>query len=285
MLLVNGSEGIGTGFSTKIPCFNPIDIIKYIKDILTGKEPNKEFIPYYRGFKGTIEKDEMPTRYITKGVYIIKKNKIDITELPIGTWNEDYIIYLEKLLDQGKIKDYKDMSTDKVVNIQIVLNNEHDNIVDSLKLSTYLSINNMNLFNEKEQLTHYNEIHEICDYFIDHRLKYYNIRKEYIINLLEKQCEILKNKYTYINETLKGTIDLRKKTSEFIQELLENKKYIKVENTFNYLIKMSMDSVSEDNVESLKKEYEDKCSELVVIKNTTIQQMWLKELTHLEKFL
>ena len=117
------------------------------------------------------------------------------------------------------------------------------------------------------------------------RLKYYNIRKEYIINLLEKQCDILKNKYTYINEVLKGSIDLRKKTSQDIQEVLENKHYIKVENTFNYLIKMSMDSVCEDNVLILKKEYEDKCSELTIIKNTTIQQMWIKELTHLEKFL
>ena len=285
MILVNGTEGIGTGFSTKIPCFNPNDIIKYIKDTLTGKEPNTNFIPYYRGFKGTIEKDEIPTRYITKGVYTIKKNKIDITELPIGTWNEDYITHLEKLIDQGKIKDYKDMSTDKVVSIQIVMNNEDDDIIDNLKLSSYLSINNMNLFNEKEQLTHYNEIHEICDYFIKHRLDYYDVRKKHLIQVIEKQTEVLKNKFTYISELLKGTIDLRKKAVQTINELLESKQYLKIDGTYNYLIKMAMDSVCEENVVSLKKDYDDKCKELEEIKATSIQQMWINELMHLEKFL
>ena len=286
MILVNGTEGIGTGFSTKIPCFNPLEIIKYITNKLNGIEVNTNFVPYYRGFKGTIERDTIaPYRFITKGVYSIKKNKLEITELPIGTWNEDYIIYLEKLIEQGKIKDYKDMSTDKIVNITIILNNENDDIEDILKLSTYLSINNMNLFNEKEQLTHFSEIHEICDYFINCRLRYYNTRKLHLINILEKQTEILKNKFTYISELLKGTIDLRKKTIIVIQELLESKEYIKVDNSYNYLIKMTMDSVCEENVTSLKKEYDDKLKELEIIKNTTIQQMWIKELTHLEKFL
>ena len=283
MILVNGTEGIGTGFSTKIPCFNPVEIIRYIINTLEDKETQKEFIPYYRGFKGKIERDEIPTRFITKGVYSIKKNKVEITELPIGTWNEDYIIYLEKLIDQGKIKDYKDMSTNKDVNIQVVLNDEDD--IELLKLTTYLSINNMNLFNEKEQLMHFNEISEICDYFIKHRLSYYDIRKSHLIKILEKQTEILKNKYTYITELLKGTIDLRKKSSDVVNELLENKNYIKIDNTYNYLVEMSMNSVCDEKVESLKKEYDTKCKELDEVKSTTIHKMWIKELTYLEKFL
>jgi len=284
MILVNGTEGIGTGFSTKIPCFNPVEIIKYIINSLEGTERQTEFIPYYRGFKGKIVKDEIPTRFITKGVFSIKKNKVEITELPIGTWNEDYITYLEKLIDQGKIKDYKDMSTDKDVSIQVVLNNEDDD-TDILKLSTFLSINNMNLFNEKEQLMHFNEITEICDYFIKYRLNYYDIRKQHLIKVLEHQTEVLKNKYTYISELLKGTIDLRKKTCEVVDELLQHKHYIKINNSYNYLVEMSMNSVCDEKVEILKKEYDTKCSELEEIKNTTIQQMWIKELKHLEKFL
>jgi DNA topoisomerase-2 len=284
MILVNGTEGIGTGFSTKIPCFNPVEIIKYIINTLECTQTQTEFIPYYRGFKGTIVKDEIPTRFVTKGVFTIKKNKVDITELPIGTWNEDYITYLEKLIDQGKIKDYKDMSTDKDVSIQVVLNSEDDD-TDILKLSTYLSINNMNLFNEKEQLMHFNEIHEICDYFIKYRLNYYDIRKQHLIKVLEHQKEVLKNKYTYITEVLKGTIDLRKKSCEIVDELLINKHYMKINNSYSYLVEMSMNSVCDEKVELLKKEYDTKCSELEEIKNTTIQQMWIKELKHLEKFL
>jgi hypothetical protein len=167
------------------------------------------------------------------------------------------------------------------------INNDpyYDMSFGSLNTDYMFSINNMNLFNEKEQLTRYNEIHEICDYFIEHRLKYYDIRKSYLINVLEKQIEVLKNKFTYITELLKGTIDLRKKTLPIINELLESKKYMKIDETYNYLIKMTMDSVCEENVATLKKEYDDKLKELDDIKNTSIQTMWLKELSHLEKFL
>jgi DNA topoisomerase-2 len=287
MVIVNGTEGIGTGFSTKIPSFNPSDIINYIKSYLEGKlkESQKEFIPYYKGFKGTIYRDdENPTRFITKGVYSIKKNKVEITELPIGLWNEDYIIYLERLIDLGTIKDYKDMSTDKNVNIQVVLVND-DNVEKTLKLTSYLSINNMNLFNKDEQLTHYNEIHEICDDFIKVRLEYYNLRKIYLIKLLNNECELLKNKHAYISELLKGTIDLRKKTTIEINGILEKNKYIKIDNTYNYLIKMTMDSVCEENVEHLQKEYELKIKELDETIKLSIQNMWLNELVQLEKFI
>ena len=85
----------------------------------------------------------------------------------------------------------------------------------------------MNLFNEKEQLTHYNEVHEICDAFIAVRIQYYDIRKKYLITQLEKETEILKNKYTYITEILAGTLDLRKKSIQQINDSLEEKKYIK----------------------------------------------------------
>ena len=286
MVLINGTEGIGTGFSTKIPSFNPLNIIKYIKQYLEGKIDQKtDFIPYYKGFKGIIYRDdENPTRFITKGVYSIKKNKVEITELPIGSWNEDYIIYLEKLIDLGTIKDYKDMSTDKNVNIQVVLVNE-ENVEKTLKLTSYLSINNMNLFNQEEKLTHYNEIYEICDDFIKVRLEYYNLRKIYLIKLLENECELLKNKHAYISELLKGTIDLRKKTTLDITGILENKQYIKIENTYNYLIKMTMDSVCEENVEHLQKEYNLKLKELDETIKLSIQNMWLNELVQLEKFI
>ena len=55
MILVNGTSGIGTGWSTDVPCFNPVDIAKNIKLHLVGQEM-KEMVPYYKGFKGSIKK-------------------------------------------------------------------------------------------------------------------------------------------------------------------------------------------------------------------------------------
>jgi DNA topoisomerase-2 len=198
MVLVNGAEGIGTGFSTKIPCFNPKVLIQYIRDVIQHKEQNRELIPYYKGFKGTIQQDEKEGRFITKGIFKESKNKIDITELPIGTWNEDYIIFLEKLVEDGTIKDYKDLSTDKNVNIQIVCNIDASEIEKTLRLTSTLSMTNMNLFNEKEKLTHYTKPHDIIDDFILKRIGWYETRKQHIIQLLEKDLILLENKYKYI---------------------------------------------------------------------------------------
>ena len=281
MVLVNGAEGIGTGFSTKIPCFNPKDLIQYIRDVITHKTPNTNLVPYYKGFKGTIEV-ENDTRFITKGKYSQSKNKIDITELPIGTWNEDYIIFLEKLVEDGTIKDYKDLSTDKNVNIQIVTSNEFD-VEKTLKLTTTLSISNMNLFNEKEKLTHYTKAHEIIDDFILKRIGYYEKRKQHIIGVLERELVLLQNKYKYIQQVLDGSIDLRKKTIEQIYAILTSFSYVKIEDSYNYLIKMSMDSVSIENVETLKKQFDSKQKELDIIKKTTVEESWLNELNDLEK--
>jgi DNA topoisomerase-2 len=286
MILVNGSKGIGTGFSTEIQCFNPKDLTQYILNVLEDKPTCKEFVPYYRGFRGSIVR-ETESRFITKGVYSIKKNIVEITELPVGTWNEDYLIYLDKLVEEGIIKDFNDMSTDKVVNFKITLAKDfnEDEIVKTLRLYSYLSFSNMNLFNHEEKLVHYNKIHEICDDFIEQRLKYYGMRKEYLLAILVKEIEILKNKYNYIQEILEETLDLRKKSTTDICAILSEKGYSKIEGSYHYLIKMSMDSVCEENVKHLRIQYTDKETEYKEIERVTIQELWSKELRELEKIL
>lgn len=53
-VLVNGAEGIGTGWSTSIPNFNPRDITANLRRMLDGEQP-EPMKPWYRGFTGTIE--------------------------------------------------------------------------------------------------------------------------------------------------------------------------------------------------------------------------------------
>lgn len=50
MVLVNGSEGIGTGWSSYIPNYNPRDIVANVKRLLNGEEM-QPMDPWYRGFK------------------------------------------------------------------------------------------------------------------------------------------------------------------------------------------------------------------------------------------
>jgi len=147
MILVNGTKGIGTGFSTDIPCFNPKELIDYILKKLEDPNHIRDFIPYYKHFTGTIEKEDS-RRFITKGKYSIQNKTIIITELPIGVWNEDYITHLEKCIVDNKLKDYSDQSTDSVIYFKLTLkeNMDEEAILKTFKLTTTLSINNMNLF-------------------------------------------------------------------------------------------------------------------------------------------
>ena len=225
MVLVNGALGIGTGFSTKIPCYNPKQIVNVIKHKIKDSEIRMDYvediIPYYNGFKGEIEYTENG-RYVTRAVYqIINDTKLVITELPIGIWNEDYITFLEKCLETKKnnLKDYKDLSTDKEICIELIFQNHVDlykystinSIEKNFKFSSSLSITNMYLFNEDETLIHYKNVNDIINNFIDVRMKYYDMRKEHQIKNMEATLKILHNKYRYITETLEGSIDLRKK--------------------------------------------------------------------------
>lgn len=295
MVLVNGSVGIGTGFSTNIPCFNPIEIVTYIKNHLQEHvENNMSLAPYYRHFKGTIEQvDEM--KYATNGNIIVKNDTITITELPIGVWNEPYIVFLEKCLEEKKygLKDYKDLSTDK--DIQITLKFDSDinldnkqslhNICQKFKLSSNISLTNMYLFDENEKLKHYVSVYEIIEDFVETRLKYYNIRKEYQIKKMEEELKICSNKYKFICEILEDTIDLRKKKSKEITQLLTEKDYDKYENSYSYLTKMPMDSLNEENVQKLKNEHDRINENLKELLEKTITQIYLAELSELEEII
>jgi DNA topoisomerase-2 len=306
MVLVNGSKGIGTGFSTDIMCYNPLDIIRYLKSKLVvteSSEPSEtmEFVPYYEGFKGIIHK-------ISEGKFLIKgryekagPDKIKVTELPVGYWTEDFKELLENLIEPGAdkdgkkiapvIKDYDDMSRDTNVDFNITFakgkldelestkaDHACNGVEKLLKLFTTNSTTNMHLFDAEDKLKKYEKVEHIIDDYYETRLKLYQRRKEHMIQALEKDLVVLSNKSKYITEILENTVDLRKKKSEDVTKMLKDKRYDAVDGEYKYLTKMPMDSVTEENVDKLNKEHENKKCELESVKNTTKYQMWLSEL-------
>ena len=306
MILVNGSKGIGTGFSTDIMCYNPIQIIQYIKNKLSLEENNLEFIPYYDGFKGQITKIS-EEKYLIKGLYEKTGNDtIRVTELPVGFWTEDFKELLEKLIEPGQdkegkkitsvVKDYDDMSKDTNVDFTITFaKGKLEELEQSkgdyacngleklLKLYTTNTTTNMHLFDADDKLQKYEKVSDIIDAYYDVRLKLYQTRKNYLIASIEKELILLSNKAKYIKENLDGTIDLRKKKKEQVLEMLESKGYdiIDDDSDYKYLTKMPMDSVTEENVEKLLTEKGNKEQELATIKGTTINKMWNTELDNL----
>ena len=309
MVLVNGSKGIGTGFSTDIMCYDPIKIIHYLKNKLSSlKEVNIDFIPYYDGFKGEITKIN-DDKFLVKGVYeTVGVDKIRVTELPVGYWTEDFKEHLENLIEPGQdkegkkivaiVKDYDDMSKDTNVDFIITFakgkleelqSNKGDyncnGLEKLLKLYTTNSTTNMHLFDADDTLQKYDKISDIIDAYYDVRLQLYQTRKDYMVRAIERELVLLSNKAKYIKENLDGTIDLRKKKKEQVMQMLEEKGYdiIDDDNEYKYLTKMPMDSVTEENVEKLLKEKGNKELELEQVKNTTINKMWTSELNNLRE--
>jgi DNA topoisomerase II len=311
MILVNGSKGIGTGFSTDIMCYNPLQIIEYLKNKLLGisddeDEDEDEFIPYYEGFQGKISKLSTG-KFLIKGVYEkVSADKIRVTELPVGYWTEDFKELLEELIEPlkdgkkvpGIIKDYDDMSKDTNVDFTITFakgkleeleqskgDYECNGLEKLLKLYTTNTTTNMHLFDADDILHKYEKVTEIIDAYYETRLKLYGARKEYMIDALEKELVMLSNKARYIQENLDGTIDLRKKKREEVNDMLQSKGYNQMDEDadYKYLVRMPMDSVTEENVAKLLKSKGDKEAELERVKTTTIQQMWKSELDALKE--
>jgi DNA topoisomerase-2 len=328
MVLVNGTKGIGTGFSTEILCYNPKDIIDYLKEkLLKNKknEPfqfNKEFLPFYQGFTGSIQKIEdskekdkdkevIHKKFLIKGKYVkLATDKIRVTELPVGYWTDDFKEYLEKCIDPGNdkdgkkiiplIKDYDDLSKDTTIDFiiyfvkgkleeleQVKSDYGCNGIEKLLKLYSTSSTSNMHLFDEKDKLKKYDSVEKIIDDYFIVRLDLFQKRKDYEILELEKDLALLSNKTKFIQENLDGTIDLRKKKREEIIKILELKGYPILEQDleYKYLVKMPMDSVTEEHVEKMNKDCLYKKMELEEIKNTSIYDRWLNELELLSKAL
>ena len=304
MVLVNGSKGIGTGFSTDLMCYNPLQIIQYIEKKLNNSMTFPTIEPYYEGFKGTIRKIASD-KYLIKGRYkLIGTDKIEITELPIGMWTEKYKIFLESLIyDSSKpnkkkiIKSYTDMCTDVNIHFTIHLvsgtvNNLLPKSVDygcnalekAFRLYTTRKTSNMHLFDEKQQLKKYKTVESIIEKYYPVRLQLYKDRKEYLIQALKRIVKILSNKARFIKEQCDDNLDLRRKKKDVVVQLLKTMSFdiLDKDETYKYLRTMSIDSVEEENFARLMKEKEDKLKELSALEAKSIETMWLEELNVLK---
>ena len=305
MVLVNGGKGIGTGFSTDVLSYSVSKLIYYLQCKLEHKSTDDiEFTPSYRGFTGSYHENDN-NRYIVKGKYEkLSDKKVRVIELPIGCWTEDFKQHIENLMEADKnkkgkafVKDYNDMSTDTTVDIEISFNdpidekvdgsNKYNNFEKMMKLYTSLSTNNMHLFNEEEKLMKFDNEKEIVDGYYPVRLTYYQKRKDYMIKSLTTELVVLSNKARYIQETLDGSVDLRRKKKDEILKMMNDKKFdvLDGDDDYKYLLKMTMDSVSDENVGRLLKERDNKSQELIEIQGTVIEDMWMRELTELKKYL
>ncbi len=235
MILVNGCEGIGTGWSTKIPNHCPRQIIRSLRKMISGDEPEL-LQPHYKNFRGTIEAVG-DTRFFTTGtVSIVEDVKIEITELPIGTWTTTYKENVLELLLHGTekvkpvISDYKEYHTDTTVRFVIsfapgqfnTLEREMGGFHRIFKLSGSISTNCMHGFDHNNCLRKYEKANDILREFFDLRLEYYSKRKEYLEGMLTAEADKLSDQARFIMEKCNNTLVVEnKKRKTMIDELIK----------------------------------------------------------------
>ena len=288
MVLINGAEGIGTGYSTSIPCYNHEDVKEQLKRVMNGKEPEK-IHPWYKNFNGTIIEKE-PGQYTVSGCYkVLGRKCVEITELPIGKWTDDYKSFLESISEgvakKPIIESYENNSTEDKVNFTLYFNADilekfvkTKTLEKELKLTTNMSTKNMHLFDANNNIKKYHNVGDIIKDFAKVRLEYYDKRKEYMLKTMKNETNILSEKIRFIKMVCDDKITVfRRKKNEIIEDL-KTHKFKKMNDCYDYLIGMKLYFLTEENI----KEYEDKYEEIKKtmkdLENKTAKDLWAHEL-------
>lgn len=235
MVLVNGAEGIGTGWSTKIANYNPRDLINNLRRMINKEEP-LPIHPWYKNFTGTMEYVS-DGRYVHSGnIQILPDNRIEITELPIGTWTQNYKESVLEALSNGteKVKaivsDYREYHTDTTVRFVVSfapgeferLLNEEGGFHRTFKLTSSLSLNQMHAFDKNNCLRRFPGPTDILKEFFELRLEYYVRRKDYLVGQLTAQADRLSDQARFILEKCEKTLVIENKQRKaMIDELVK----------------------------------------------------------------
>ena len=318
-ILVNGAEGIGTGFSTFIPNYNPNDIITWLINKLDGKQNKITLVPWYKNFKGKIIKYDDNT-WVSEGAIEIdeKKNELIIKELPLKMWTNDYKEWLEdfiyeqpklrssstnqKLVEQRDLfKSYTNLSSDIEVNFILKFDSDNFNKIvemskatDSDKLNVllkYLKLyktikqSNMNLYNNDYQIKTYKNPEEILDDFYKWRLGFYDKRKELMLEKLNQEIKLVSNQLNFIELVIESDGKIFKLDDTQMNKFLESKKISQINKSYDYLTNMTFKQLTKANLEKLENKLKEFKIEHKKISLLTNKDIWLDDLNQLKKLL
>ena len=276
-LLVNGSSGIGTGFSTDIPSYDPKDIIANIKRLINGQAPT-QMTPWYRGFKGVVE-ETSPSVYVSKGVYAISGKTVTISELPIGTWTNNYKEFLEGLIEKKILNDFREKHTEESVLFELDFAGNPD--VTILKLETTIRTSNMHAFDSKGKIKKYDSPLDILKEWFDVRKEFYIKRKKFLLSDLTTRSVIAENKSRFITMINNGELIINKKSEPVLVAELKVLKFYKAEGSFSYLLNMKISSMTSERAAELEKEAAKLREEVVALTATSEMSMWEADLQNI----
>ncbi|KAI6153143.1 DNA topoisomerase II [Pisolithus tinctorius] len=321
LVLVNGAEGIGTGWSTNIPSYNPVDIIANLRRLMDGEEM-VPMLPWWKGFKGTVRKVGDHKYDVTGIARKINDTTVEITELPIHKWTQSYKAELEAMIGEkgdGVIKDYKEHHDNVNVHFVITMGAkdlekaEEQGLVEFFKLTSKVNTSNMICFNFEGKIQKYDSPEEIIEEFYPKRLAYYQKRKDFLANELQTQFERLSNQARFVKMIVdKELVVSNRKKADIIADLrkLKFRPFPKVSKAkaageteevinqdddaaeaeeaagstdYDYLLGMAIWSLTKEKIEKLLQQAAEKEAELLALLERTPRGLWNEDLDNFLK--
>ncbi|EJD04491.1 DNA topoisomerase II [Fomitiporia mediterranea MF3/22] len=314
LVLVNGAEGIGTGWSTTVPSYNPVDIVDNLKRLMKGEEL-VPMNPWWRGFNGTIKKTGDNKFEVTGVVKKLNDTTVEITELPIHKWTQAFKAELESMCGEkgdGAVKDYKEHHDNRNVHFVVNMNAkelekaEAQGLEEYFKLTSKISTSNMICFDFEGKIKKYNTPEEILEDFFPVRLGLYQKRKDYLANELQLEHEKLSNQARFVQMIVKKELvvsgrkkvdivaDLRKKnfrpfpkvakakaageTEDALEDTEAEEQETGTTTDFDYLLGMPIYNLTHEKIEKLLEQARQKETELMTLLELTPSQIWNTDL-------
>ncbi|KAF8213785.1 DNA topoisomerase [Mycena galopus ATCC 62051] len=315
LVLINGAEGIGTGWSTNIPCFNPVDIVANLRRLMANEEM-VPMHPWWRGYKGEI-KPTAKNKYDVIGVAEkVNATTVRITELPIHKWTQTYKIELEAMLagkenEPGTIKEYKEHHDNVSVNFAVTMDAkqlekaEEKGLVEFFKLTSKITTSNMICFDFDGKIKKYNSPEEIMEDFYPVRLAFYQKRKDHLASELQNAFEKLTNQARFVKMIVERELVVsNRKRADIVVDLKKHKfrpfpKISKAKEAgenedaleqdadeddtsnasdYDYLLGMAISSLTKEKIERLLQNASDKEQELLALLQISPKEMWHTDL-------
>ena len=326
LILVNGALGIGTGFSTNVLPYNPKDLTAALKWRLSGLNPDlstTELKPWWFGFKGKVTQPDDKT-WVTKGVYEFSSDDqatIRITELPVGTWTQDYKDFLESLLTEQeqakteyanlckKAKDIKDVPKPTTylrgyealyndVDVDFILQMDPDyyhearaysaEFENRFKLTSRFKTTNMVAFDTNGLIRRFTSPGEILEAFYGTRLQKYNERKAHELGRLAKEITELEARYTFVKAVVEKRLVVANAEDEDLLKALQALSLPTLSEGeglkgYEYLLRMRVDRLKAAAMKELELELDVAKEKARVLEATKPESLWLTDLDAFDK--